>query len=307
MIPSTQNTTGSTAAQDFIFDADSSNFEDKVLKASMTTPVLVDFWAPWCGPCKQLMPVLEQAVAAAGGKVLLAKVNIDENQPLAQAFKVQSVPTVYALFQGQPVTAFNGARPASEIQDLVKQLSQMAGGPDGQPSIKDIIEAGEGALAEKNYQDAFLLFKQVLSHDPVNVEAYAGTLKALIGAGQTEDAQNMFDAIPDEIREDEKLQSVRKALELGQNAAGADEITALAQKADENPDDFQLRFDLAMAQFGAGLHEKAIDSLIEIIGRDREWEDEKARKQLLDFFEVIGPADPVTLKGRRKLSSILFS
>lgn len=310
MIPNFDTPSSSADTSSYIFDADEQNFEDKVLQASMTTPVIVDFWAPWCGPCKQLMPVLEKVVQEEGGKVLMAKINIDENPQLAQAFKVQSVPTVYVLYQGQPVTAFNGVKPESELKKLITQLGQMSGGENqqaGQISVDDMLEAAEKAASENNYQDAYILFKQILAAEPENVAAYVGVIKALIAVDQIDDAKDMVVAASDNILADPRFEAAKKAIELADNAASADELGAMEAKLESAPDNHELRFELATACFGAKRYEEAIDHLVEIIKQDREWEDEKARKQLLEFFDLIGAADPVTLKGRRKLSTVLFS
>lgn len=301
-------TPAAPGAAPVIFDAGVQDFEQRVIHASMTTPVLVDFWAPWCGPCKQLGPVLEQAVTAAGGGVLLAKINIDDNPELAQALRVQSVPTVYAFFQGQPVTAFAGARPASEIKALIDQLVQLAGGP--QPGAIDIpavlgqaaLLLGDGKMAEA--QDLYIA---VLEQDEQNVQAYTGLVRVLIAMGEVVQARGMVDHAPDAMRDDAGFKAAQAAVELAERRPAPGVVDSLRQAVAANESNHQARFDLAMALFGAGEPEEAMNALLHIVGRDRAWQDDKARLQLLQFFEALGPSDPHTLSGRRKLSSLLFS
>lgn len=309
--PKTETPSASVAegSAGFVFDVTTNEFQTLVLDASMKVPVLVDFWAPWCGPCKQLMPVLETEVMAAGGEVLLAKVNIDQEPQLAQALQVQSVPTVLAFFQGQPVTGFAGARPASEIQKLIAQLVKLS--RSAQPDAIDIPAAltqGALSLAENDAHTAQAIFIQVLEQDPANVEAYNGLIRSLIAVGDIEQATQYVQAAPDVIAKNPSFAAAKTALELAlaaQNASG--EITPLIQKLNENPSDPQARFDLAQAQFGAGQKEAAIDNLLEIIAKDRGWNEDAARTELLRYFEALGFADPLSTQGRKKLSRILFS
>jgi len=291
-----------------IFDAGLNDFEDKVIKASMERPVIVDFWAPWCGPCKQLMPMLEQAVQKAGGKVALAKVNLDENQELAGMLRVQSVPTVYAFFQGQPVDGFSGAQPQSQIDAFVDKLTQMAGQAGGQGASLDVeavMKLGDEALAAGDLQTAQQAYAQILQQDPQNVQAFVGMVRVFIGAGQVDQAQRLIDTAPPDIAADKKFEQAKTALELAQGA-GSD-MADLSAKIGQNPDDHQARLDLSSALFAAGKREEALDEALEVLRRDRAWNEEAARKQILKFFEAMGPSDPVTMQGRRKLSSLLFS
>ncbi len=295
------------AAGDLVFDVGTVDFEDKVMRASVETPVIVDFWAPWCGPCKQLGPALEQAVQAAGGKVKMAKVNIDENQELAQAMRIQSVPMVFAFFGGQPVNAFVGVKSPAEIKAFIDQLIQVA--REAQPDALDIPEALAGAaqaLAEDDIETAQAIYVQILGEDEQNVQAYIGLIRTFIAAGQPEHAQEMINEAPEEITKDPQFAAARTALELAGETHGAD-VTALLAQLESNPDDHQTRFELAGSLFASGQKERAIDELVEIVRRDRAWEDDQARRQLLKYFEALGPADPLTMAGRKKLSSVLFS
>ncbi len=290
-----------------VFDVSTADFQSAVLEKSLTLPVIVDFWAPWCGPCKQLAPALEQAVQAAGGKVLMAKVNIDENPDLAQALRIQSVPTVYAFFQGRPVDAFAGARPASEIRDFIAKLAKLV--QDSTPDAIDIpaaLLAAAQALASGDIVEAQSLYADILTHAPDNAEGWAGMIRCFIAAGQTDQAQELLHSVPESVAKDPRFESARTALALAQKKPSAD-VKTLEDRIARNADDLAARFDLAMALFSGGFRAEAVAALIEIIRRNRAWEDEKARKQLLQFFDAWGPADPATLAGRRALSSALFS
>lgn len=304
---SSSQTPPAPSAGAFVFDVETQDFETRVIKASMEKPIIVDFWAPWCGPCKQLMPVLEAAVNDAKGGVLLAKVNIDNNPELAQALRIQSVPTVMAFFQGQVVTGFAGARPASEIKTLIEQLVQLA--RQGAPDALDIpasLQAAAQSLSEGDPATAQAIYAQILQQDEKNVDAYCGLVRTFIAAGQFDHAQQIVDNAPEAIAWNPNFAAAKTALDLALQFQGGD-TGKLRAALDKNPADHQARFDLAHAQFAAGQQEQAIDSLLEIITRDRAWNDDAARKELLKFFDAIGPADPLTAAGRKKLSRILFS
>lgn len=298
-----------TKDADLIFDVTTMDFEDKVMRESIATPVLVDFWAPWCGPCKQLMPILEAEVRAAGGRVKLAKINIDENPELAQALRVQSVPAVFAFVGGQPVTAFAGVRPASEIKALIAQLAEAGGTPEGaEPvDIPATLTAAAQALAEGQPGLAQELYVMILGQDENNAAAYAGLVRSFIALGELEQARYVLDDLPEPVKKDAQIAAARSALELAENAPDAGALGALAQAAQANPEDLQARFDYGVALFAAGQRMAAIDEMVALIAKNRQWEEEKARVQLLQFFDAMGPTDPDTMAGRRKLSAVLFS
>ncbi len=286
-----------------IMDVSEADFMAEVVDASMTVPVLVDFWAPWCGPCKTLGPQLEAAVQAAKGAVKMVKVNVDQNQRIAAQLRVQSIPTVYAFWQGQPVDAFQGAVPASEVQAFVTRLADLAG--DG--GLAEAIEAAEAMLAEGAVDDAAQTFAAILEEDPVNVAAYAGLVRCHITKGDLEEAEAVLNGAPAEIAKAAPLEAAHAQLELARQAAGAGPVADLMAAVEANPADLQARFDLALALQAANRMEEAVDALLEIFRRDREWNDGAAKQQLFTIFEALKPNDPVVLNGRRKLSSMIFA
>ncbi len=293
----------------FVFDVNRDNFEEAVLEASMEKPVILDFWAPWCAPCRQLMPMLEGTVAQAGGHVVLAKVNIDEHPELAQAFRVQSVPTVLALYKGQPVTGFQGGQPQSQIDAFVSELLkiQRQDQPDA-IDVEAVLEEAMALQAEGDLAGAQQLYGQILQQEAEHAGAYAGVIRIFLMVEDLEQARAWADNAPDIIQKAPEFSSALTALELAEKAlsAGGD-IEALAAKVEKEPDNHALRFELAEAQFGAGFRAEAIEQLLEIINRDRGWNDKAANAELLKYFDALGAADPLTIRGRKMLSRILFS
>lgn len=287
-----------------VFSVSTQEFETKIMAEAQKRPVLIDFWAPWCAPCKQLMPLLEEIVAAQKGKIALAKVNIDDNPELAQAFRVQSVPTVVAFFMGQPVAGFQGVRPKSEIDTLINQLIQMqkAQMPDALDIPALLIEASE-AMKENNYLLAQNLYAEILREDPQNPQAWADNVRIMIAMGHIDQAQLLNQNIPETLSKNPLIVSVRTALDLALNAP-KEPWQELEAKISDDP---ETSFQFAEACFAAGQKEKAVEALIGIMRKNKAWEDDKARKQLIKYFEAWGAMDPVSLQGRRKLSSLLFS
>ena len=286
-------------------DVDMNNFMAEVVEGSSQIPVIVQFWAPWCGPCKQLGPVLEKVVAAAHGKVKMVRVNIDDNQQIAQQLRVQSVPTVYAFVDGQPVDGFSGAQPESALTQFVEKLSSMGGaGAD----IAGMLEAANTAVETQDFAGAMQIYQQVMEADPESADALAGLVRCLTGMRDHQAAREIIDQLNDEFREKPSMQAAIAALELAERAAESAGDLDLAQAAvAANPEDLQARQDLAMALFATDDNAGAMAQLLESIRVDRSWNDEAARLQLLEFFKTLGAANPDVMAARRQLSTLLFS
>ena len=293
------------AEADIIKDTTEANFMADVVDASQEVPVIVDFWAPWCGPCKQLTPVLEQAVREARGKVRLVKLNVDEAQNIAGQLRIQSIPAVYAFIGGRPVDGFMGAQSAGEIKRFIERLISQAPAADG--GLEEALAAAEQMLEEGAASDAAQTFAAIMAEEPENMAALAGLARAHIAMGDADRAQALIDGAPEDKKGDPAIAAVQAQLELARVAAGAGEIGELAAKVEAAPDDLQARYDLAMAHVAAGQTEKAIDELLEVFRRDREWNDGAAKSQLIKLFDALGPKDPVAQRGRRRLSSMIFA
>ncbi len=291
------------AGGDLIRDVNEAQFMTEVIDRSMTVPVVVDFWAPWCGPCKTLGPQLEAAVTAAKGKVAMAKVNVDENPGISGQLRIQSIPTVYAFWQGKPVDGFQGAISGSEVKAFVDKLAGLAG--DG--GLADAIQAAEDMLAEGAAADAAETFAAILEEEPDNAKAYGGLVRSHLAIGNLDQAEGLLNAAPEKIAKSQEVETARAQLDLARQAANAGPLDQLQAKVAADPADMQARFDLALAQHAAGQVEAAIDTLLDLMRRDRDWNEGAAKAQLLTIFEALKPNDPVVLKGRRKLASILLS
>ena len=290
-------------AADLIKDTTTATFRQDVIAESMNRPVLVDFWAPWCGPCKQLTPVLEKAVTAAGGTVVLVKMNIDEHPSIAGQLGIQSIPAVIAFQRGQPVDGFMGAVPESQVKEFIARLA----GPAGPSPVEAALEEATRLIAEGDLAGASEIYAAILEQEPDNVAALAGLAKIQLDAGELENARQVLAMVPEAKAADPALAGIRAALELADQAAALGDLAGLQARVETNPDDHQARFDLALGLAARNDRTAAVDHLIEIRRRDRDWNEDGARKQLLQFFEAWGVMDPDTIRGRRKLSTLLFS
>lgn len=301
------NLTAATPAADLIKDTTEATFMADVVEASQTTPIIVDFWAPWCGPCKTLGPQLEAAVIAAKGAVKMVKVNVDEAQMIAGQLQIQSIPTVYAFWKGQPVDGFQGAVPQSEITAFVDRVIKAAGGESPTDTLNDAVEAAEEMLGEGQAEDAAQTFAAILGEDPLHAGAYGGLVRAHIAMGELDQAEGLLNGAPIEISKAPELEAAHAQLELARQAANAGPVAELAAAVEADGNDHQARFDLAQALYATGDTAGAVDHLLEVFKRDREWNDGAAKTQLFTIFDALKPNDPVVLNGRRKLSSMIFA
>ena len=292
-----------SGADNLVKDTTTQGFRQDVLAESMQQPVLVDFWAPWCGPCKQLTPVIEKVVKATGGKVKLVKMNIDEHPQIAGQLGIQSIPAVIAFQKGQPVDGFMGALPESQVKQFIERLV----GPSGPGPVAEMLTAAEAAASEGDAAGAMEVYAAILAQEPANLQAIAGMAKLRLDLDDLEGARQALELAPADKAGDPAIAGVRAAIELAEQAASLGDVGALLKAVEENPRDHQARFDLAVALNARDRREEAVDHLIHIIRADRAWNEDGARKQLIQFFEAWGPMDEAAVSGRRKLSTVLFS
>jgi putative thioredoxin len=301
------NPQGAADTSDLIKDVSEQDFMAQVVDVSMTTPVIVDFWAPWCGPCKTLGPMLEAAVKAAKGAVKMAKVNVDEAQMIAGQLRVQSIPTVYAFFQGQPIDAFQGALPESEIKAFVDRVVKAAGGQSPSESLDDAVAAAEEMLDQGAAVDAAQTFAAILGEDPNHAGAYGGLIRAHIAMEDLDQAEAILNGAPVEISTSAEVEAAAAQIALARQAADAGPVAELRATVESDPDNHAARFDLAQALHANMETEAAVAELLELFRRDREWNDGAAKTQLFTIFDALKPNDPIVLNGRRKLSSMIFA
>jgi putative thioredoxin len=294
---------GTAAADVSIKDTTTQTFVKDVMEESRRQPVLVDFWAPWCGPCKQLTPVLEKVVKAAKGKVKLVKMNIDEHPSIAGQLGIQSIPAVIAFVNGQPADGFMGALPESQVVAFLERLTRDKIGGE----VKDLLAAADAALAKGDATGAAEIYAQVLADDATNAAALSGLVRCYVQTGALDQARQTLAMIPNDKQNDAAVAAARAALELADQAKTVGPVADLEQKVTANPLDHQARFDLALALNSKGRRQDALEQLITIVKRDRKWNDDGARKQLVQFFDAWGPTDEATIEGRKRLSSILFA
>lgn len=292
-------------AGDVVINGTTATFVQDVLEASTKVPVIVDFWATWCGPCKTLGPTIERLVREAKGAVRLVKIDVDRNQDLAAQMRIQSIPAVYAFKDGRPVDGFVGALPESQVRAFIQRLTAGQAAPgDG---IDEALAVAKELFEQKDFEGALDVYQQIVDHDKTNIPATAGLLRCLLQLGEKEQVRQALAALPPEMAGKPEIAAIRTALDLAEQAGKAGPAADLERRVAASPDDHQARFDLAMALFAAGEREGAVDNLLELVRRNRGWNEEAGRKQLVKFFEAFGPTDPLTVSGRKRLSSLLFS
>lgn len=301
------DTPTAAVADDLIKDVTEATFMQDVVDASNDVPVIVDFWAPWCGPCKTLGPVLEAAVAAQGGRVKMAKVDVDQNQMIAQQMRVQSIPAVFAFIGGRPVDGFMGNKTPAEIETFVKSIADQGGVEAEGGGLAAALEAADEMLEAGEAADAAETYAAILAEDPENMEALAGMARANIALGQLDIATQILGTVPPEKSDIQSIAAARAQLELAEVAQGAGEMGEMEAAVEKEPDNHQARLDLAMALAADNKTEAAIDHLLELFRRDREWNDGAAKAQLFKLLDLLGPQDPLALKSRRRLSSMIFA
>ena len=286
-------------------DVNEETFMDDVIEASKTSPVVVDFWAPWCGPCKTLGPALEAEVKATNGKIKMVKIDIDQNQNLASQMRIQSIPAVFAFVDGQPIDGFMGAKAPSELKSFIEKLLEKATNNDG--DLSEAIAVANEMLNAKEFNDAAETFEAILGEDPESALAFVGLFNAKMGAKRINDAKTMLEEIPDALKNKSEILALQAQIDLSNQAEGVGEINDLRSTLINDENNHQTRFDLALALFTKGDTSEAIQELLTIFRDDQEWNDDAARQQLFKFFDILGSENPISLSGRRQLASMLFA
>ena len=292
--------------KNLIKDGDESTFGVDVIEASQEVPVIVDFWAPWCGPCKTLGPALESAVKAANGKVKMVKIDVDQSQQIAAQLQIKSIPTVYGFFEGKPVDAFQGAQSESEIKKFIDKLISLSGN-NAEDGLEEAMATAEEMFLDGKYQDCIEIFSAILGEVPTHERAYAGLASAFLEIGQIQKVKDLIDSAPTDLKSSSSINAVRTRLELLGKSEGLASVEELGMKVKNTPDDKQARLDLALSLIKDSRMSEAIYHLLELFKLDKDWNDEAAKKNLFSVFEIMKPDDPEALKARRKLSSLIFS
>jgi len=295
----------SNSEEILIKDVNEDTFMDDVIEASKSSPIVVDFWAPWCGPCKTLGPALEAEVKATNGKIKMVKIDIDQNQNLASQMRIQSIPAVFAFVDGQPIDGFMGAKAPSELKVFIEKLLEKV--TDDEGDLSEAIAVADEMLEAEEFDDAAETFEAILGEDPNSSLAFVGLFKSKMGAKKLDDAKKMLEEIPDTLKNKSEILALQAQIELTNQAEGIAELSDLRKLLSTDVNNHQVRFDLALALFTKGETSEAIQELLVIFRVDQEWNDDAARQQLFKFFDILGGEDPITLNGRRQLASMLFA
>ena len=291
--------------ENHVKDVNEETFMDDVIEASKTSPIVVDFWAPWCGPCKTLGPALEAEVKATNGKIKMVKIDIDQNQNLASQMRIQSIPAVFAFVDGQPIDGFMGAKAPSELKSFINKLLEKVTDDDG--DLTEAIAVANEMLNAEEFNDAAETFEAILGEDPESALAFVGLFNAKMGASKINDAKKMLEEIPDALKNKAEILALQAQIDLSNQAEGVGEVNDLRSTLTNDGNNHQARFDLALALFTKGETSEAIQELLTIFRVDQEWNDDAARQQLFKFFDILGSENPITLSGRRQLASMLFA
>jgi len=295
----------SNSEEILIKDVNEDTFMDDVIEASKSSPIVVDFWAPWCGPCKTLGPALEAEVKATNGKIKMVKIDIDQNQNLASQMRIQSIPAVFAFVDGQPIDGFMGAKAPSELKVFIEKLLEKV--TDDEGDLSEAIAVADEMLKAEEFDDAAETFEAILGEDPNSSLAFVGLFKSKMGAKKLDDAKKMLEEIPDTLKNKPEILALQAQIELTNQAEGIAELSDLRKVLSTDVNNHQVRFDLALALFTKGETSEAIQELLVIFRVDQEWNDDAARQQLFKFFDILGGEDPITLRGRRQLASMVFA